>query len=169
MTLVVLPASRLATHRPSELARQAIDGPEWANVQRHDRSGRAAYGRIMRGIAALRSHGIDFSAIAVVTPATVHRANELAEFFEDLGCTHVGFNIEEQEGANDTRPGVSANEARAFWGALLRRRANGSLLLSRRASRKPLLRAHELHGHRNSVTARAGHVRRDAAPRPHRR
>jgi uncharacterized protein len=106
----------------------SIDGPEWANAQRHDRSGRAAYGRIMRGIATLRSHGIDFSAIAVVTPVTVYRADELAEFFEHLGCTHVGFNIEEHEGANDTRPGVSAIEARTFWGALLRRRANGSLL-----------------------------------------
>lgn len=113
----------------------SIDGPEWANVQRHDRSGRAAYGRIMRGIATLRSHGIDFSAIAVVTPTTVHRADELAEFFEHLGCTHVGFNIEEHEGANDTRPGIGAAEARAFWAALLRRRAAGSALRVRELDR----------------------------------
>jgi uncharacterized protein len=113
----------------------SIDGPEWANVQRHDRSGRAAYDRIMRGIATLRLHGIDFSAIAVVTPATVRRSDELAEFFETLGCTHVGFNIEEHEGANDTRPGVSSAGAREFWGALLRRRAAGSALRVRELDR----------------------------------
>ena len=113
----------------------SVDGPEWANVQRHDRSGRAAYGRIMRGIATLRSHDVDFSAIAVVTPATVHRAAELAAFFENLGCTQVGFNIEEHEGANDSRPGVGATEAHEFWGALLRRRADGSVLRVREIDR----------------------------------
>jgi uncharacterized protein len=113
----------------------SIDGPEWADIQRHDRSGRSAHDRIMRGVRTLRAHGIAFSAIAVVTPATVLRADELAEFFENLGCTHVGFNIEECEGANDTRPGVSSEDARAFWRALLRRRAAGSALRVRELDR----------------------------------
>jgi uncharacterized protein len=31
----------------------SIDGPEWADTQRHDRAGRSVHGRIMRGIRTL--------------------------------------------------------------------------------------------------------------------
>jgi uncharacterized protein len=103
----------------------SIDGPEWANSQRHDRAGRSAYSRIMRGIRTLQDHGIPFTAIAVVTPSTITRADEIAEFFERLGCVSVGFNIEEHEGVNDARPDVGYERAREFWLALLRRRAAG--------------------------------------------
>lgn len=113
----------------------SIDGPEWANSQRRDRSGRAVYSRTMRGIETLRSHSIAFSAIAVVTPETFHRVDELADFFEKLGCTHVGFNIEEREGANDARPEVATEDAWEFWSALLRRRAAGSTLRVRELDR----------------------------------
>jgi uncharacterized protein len=113
----------------------SIDGPEWANGQRRDRSGRSVYGRAMHGIEVLRSHGIAFSAIAVVAPETIHRADDLADFFENLGCSHVGFNIEEHEGANDARPGVAASDAQEFWSTLLRRRAAGSSLRVRELDR----------------------------------
>jgi uncharacterized protein len=104
----------------------SIDGPEWADSQRHDRAGRSAHNRIMRGIRTLQDYGVEFTAIAVVTPSTISRADEIAEFFEGLGCLSVGFNIEEHEGVNDARPDVGFEEARQFWRALLRRRANGA-------------------------------------------
>lgn len=106
----------------------SIDGPEWADSQRHDRAGRPAHSRIMRGIRTLQDHDIPFSAIAVVTPSTITRADEIAEFFEGLGCDSVGFNIEEREGANDARPDVEYETARQFWLTLLRRRAVGATL-----------------------------------------
>lgn len=113
----------------------SIDGPEWANGHRRDRAGRSVYGRAMHGIEVLRSRGIAFSAIAVVTPETIHRADELADFFENLGCTQVGFNIEEHEGANDARPGVASGDAQEFWSALLRSRAANSTLRVRELDR----------------------------------
>lgn len=106
----------------------SIDGPEWANSQRHDRAGRSAHSRIMRGIRTLQDHGIPFTAIAVVTPSTITRADEIAEFFEGLGADSVGFNIEEHEGMNDARPDVEYETARQFWLTLLRRRADGAAL-----------------------------------------
>jgi uncharacterized protein len=106
----------------------SIDGPEWADFQRRDRAGRSAHSRIMRGIRTLQDHGIPFTAIAVVTPSTIGRADEIAEFFEGLGCASVGFNIEEHEGANASRPDVEYERARQFWLTLLRRRAVGATL-----------------------------------------
>jgi uncharacterized protein len=113
----------------------SIDGPEWADASRHDRAGRPAHDRIMRGIRTLRAHGVQFTAIAVVTRATVGRADEIAEFFESLGAASVGFNLDEHEGANSARPGIEAAAARAFWRALLRRRAQGSALRVRDVDR----------------------------------
>ena len=104
------------------------DGPEWADFQRRDRAGRSAHSRIMHGIRTLQDHGIPFTAIAVVTPSTIGRADEIAEFFEGLGCASVGFNIEEHEGANASRPDVEYERARQFWLTLLRRRAVGATL-----------------------------------------
>lgn len=106
----------------------SIDGPAWANVSRHDRSGRSAHDRIMRGVRTLRAHGVRFTAIAVITRDTVGRADEIAEFFEFLGAESVGFNLEEHEGANTARLGIDAAAARLFWRTLLRRRAEGSPL-----------------------------------------
>jgi uncharacterized protein len=106
----------------------SIDGPEWANTQRRDRAGRLAHSRIMRGIRTLQVHGIAFTAIAVVTPSTIGRAEEIAAFFEDLGCASVGFNLEEHEGANTGRPDIDPAMAQRFWAALWNRRAAGSHL-----------------------------------------
>lgn len=113
----------------------SIDGPEWADFQRRDRAGRSAHGRIMRGISTLQEHDIPFTALAVVTPSTIGRADEIAEFFEGLGCDSVGFNIEEHEGANASRPDVEYETARQFWFTLLRRRAAGATLRVRELDR----------------------------------
>jgi uncharacterized protein len=109
----------------------SIDGPAACNAARVDRRGESAFERIMRGIAALRAAGISYTAICVVTPETVTHADELVEFFTDLGCTSVGFNLEEQEGVNAHRTPLTAQQAQGFWLRLWQLREAGSGLAIR--------------------------------------
>jgi uncharacterized protein len=113
----------------------SIDGPAWASASRHDRSGRPVHDQIMKGIRALRAHGVRFTVIAVVTRDTIGRADEIADFFESLSADSVGFNLEEYEGANTRRPAIHAAQAQLFWHALLQRRAQGSPLRVREIDR----------------------------------
>jgi uncharacterized protein len=97
----------------------SIDGPEAANVNRVDRGGRPAFEKIMRGIDALRDHEIPFSVICVVSPETIGDPAGMMDFFAGLGCTQVGFNIEELEGVNDSRAVVEVGRAEAFWAGII--------------------------------------------------
>ncbi|MEU9080440.1 radical SAM protein [Kitasatospora sp. NPDC048538] len=76
----------------------SIDGPATLNAQRIDRRGKAAFDRIVKGIARLRAAGIAFSVIAVVTTDSIGHPEELLEFLAGLGCHSIGINIEEAEG-----------------------------------------------------------------------
>ncbi len=79
----------------------SLDGPQHIHdANRTDRSGRGTFERVMRGIRLLRTNNIDYSAIAVITAASVHHPDELWQFFSGLGLTQLGFNPEEVEGAN---------------------------------------------------------------------
>jgi len=93
----------------------SIDGPAVRNAARVDWAGRETFSRTMRGIGKLRQAGIPYTAICVVTPETIGRAEELVRFFIDLGATSVGFNLEEREGANNTRQVIRHDLAEAFW------------------------------------------------------
>jgi uncharacterized protein len=57
----------------------SVDGPEELNHERITRNGRPSYHRIMRGVAALRRHGIGFSALCVVSKPTPGLATRLYE------------------------------------------------------------------------------------------
>jgi uncharacterized protein len=77
----------------------SIDGPQPI----HDRhrqfaSGKGSFELAMRGVERLKAHGIPFSAIAVVSLASLESAEEIYEFFATLGPTSLGLNIEEEEG-----------------------------------------------------------------------
>lgn len=93
----------------------SIDGPLRLNDTRLDRAGQSSFARTMSGIDRLRTAGIEFSAICVVTTATVGAVDELIDFFAQLGCASVGFNIEEQEGLNAHRDQVTPSQAEQFW------------------------------------------------------
>lgn len=97
----------------------SIDGPAAANLNRVDRAGRSAFDRIMRGIAVLREQEIPFSVICVVSSQTIAGPAALMDFFAGLGCTQVGFNIEELEGVNDARTQVDTDAAEQFWAGVV--------------------------------------------------
>ena len=98
----------------------SVDGPATRTALRVDRAGRPAYDRIMRGVAALKRHGIRFAVICVVSDPSPGLATELYRYFVDLGCYWLGINIEEQEGVN-TRDNVRVEAAvRGFWAELTR-------------------------------------------------
>ncbi len=79
----------------------SLDGPQHIHdANRVDRSGRGTFERVMHGINLLRANDIGYSAIAVITAASVHDPDGLWQFFTGLGLMHLGFNPEEIEGVN---------------------------------------------------------------------
>jgi uncharacterized protein len=97
----------------------SVDGPPERNGERVTRGGRAAYDRIVRGIDALRRHGIAFSALCVVGRPEPGLATELYDYFLDLGCDVLGINIEEQEGVNTRAVHLDGDLVRGFWAELV--------------------------------------------------
>jgi uncharacterized protein len=97
----------------------SVDGPRKRNGERVTRAGQPAYYRIVRGVAALRRHGLPFSALAVVNDPSPGRAVELYEYFLDLGCEVLGVNIEETEGVNTRANAHDARTVTAFWAELV--------------------------------------------------
>jgi uncharacterized protein len=83
----------------------SIDGPQPIHdAHRRRRGGGGTFDDVMRGIALLRSHDIQFHCIAVITDANVDAADTMFEFFEGLALQHVCFVPEQIQGAN---PGTS--------------------------------------------------------------
>ncbi|WP_308424574.1 cyclophane-forming radical SAM peptide maturase AmcB [Micromonospora sonchi] len=97
----------------------SVDGPRERNADRVTRSGRPAYDRIVRGVAALRRHGVPFSALAVVNDPSPGRATELYEYCLELGCEVLGVNIEETEGVNTRDNSHDAAAVTGFWAELV--------------------------------------------------
>ncbi|WP_307812653.1 cyclophane-forming radical SAM peptide maturase AmcB [Micromonospora coerulea] len=97
----------------------SVDGPRERNGERVTRGGRPAYDRIVAGVAALRRHGLPFSALAVVSRPGPGLATELYDYFLDLGCDVLGVNIEETEGVNTRTNARDAGAVTAFWAELV--------------------------------------------------
>jgi uncharacterized protein len=93
----------------------SVDGPAELNGGRVNRGGVPAYDRILRGITALRRHGIGFSALCVVSAPRPGLAKQLYAYFLDLGCDVLGINIEEQEGVNSRSNDFDGDGVRTFW------------------------------------------------------
>jgi uncharacterized protein len=97
----------------------SVDGPEDLNHERITRTGRPSYDRVMRGVAALRRHGIGFAALCVVSKPTAGLATRLYEYFLELGCDVLGINIEEQEGVNTRGNAYHEEAVVGFWAELV--------------------------------------------------
>ena len=81
----------------------SIDGPARVHDRhRRTRSGGPTHARVVRGIELLRRFGVEHDAIAVVTGDSLGCADEIVDFFLELGIGDVGFNVDEQEGINGT-------------------------------------------------------------------
>ncbi|MGC9669370.1 cyclophane-forming radical SAM peptide maturase AmcB [Planosporangium sp. 12N6] len=97
----------------------SVDGPPELNTARVTRGGAPAYDRIVRGVHALRRHGIGFSALCVVSAPRPGLAAELYAYFLDLGCDVLGINIEEQEGVNARSNDFAGDAVRTFWAEMV--------------------------------------------------
>ena len=97
----------------------SVDGARHRNGDRRGRGGRPAYDQILRGVEALRRHGITFSALCVVSDPHPGLASELYDFFLELGCDVLGINIEETEGVNLRPNRWSAEAVAGFWAELV--------------------------------------------------
>lgn len=107
----------------------SIDGPAHIHdAHRKTRQGKGTHERAMHGVELLRSHGIDFHVIAVVTQDSLDHADEIFDFFMDAGIVRFGFNIEEQEGIHTRSsldPGQNDRVAAFFRTMFERQKAAG--------------------------------------------
>lgn len=79
----------------------SIDGPEFLHDRnRLTRGGKGTFKSAMKGIELLKKNNIPFSNIAVITAASLDYPIEIYNFFKEMGITSLGFNIDEEDGAN---------------------------------------------------------------------
>ncbi|MBY3181037.1 GRRM system radical SAM/SPASM domain protein [Rhizobium laguerreae] len=79
----------------------SLDGPpQFNDVARPNWGGRGSCDKVLRGIGMLNKAKIPFAILCVLTDKNILFPDVLFEFFQSLGPTMVGFNIEEIEGAN---------------------------------------------------------------------
>lgn len=104
----------------------SIDGPrELHDRHRKTRSGKGTFDRTLAGIRSLRSHGVPFHVISVLSRESLAMADELLAFYIDEGIDQVCFNVEESEGdhVSDLFDGP---ELAARYAAFLRRFWHGA-------------------------------------------
>ena len=77
----------------------SVDGPAFLHDRfRRTRGGKGTHTRVIQGMELLRSEGIPFHVITVLTGASLDYPDELYEFYRQYGISSVGFNVEEIEG-----------------------------------------------------------------------
>ena len=91
----------------------SIDGPAPIHdAHRKTRSGDGTHAKTIRGAELLKTNGIPFGVVAVISDASLGRPDEIYQYFRSLGIRGVGFNIEEVEGANATSSLGDESESR---------------------------------------------------------
>jgi len=77
----------------------SVDGPAFLHDRfRRTRRGKGTHARVVEGMELLRSEGIPFHVITVLTGESLDYPDELYEFYLQHGISSVGFNVEEIEG-----------------------------------------------------------------------
>lgn len=128
----------------------SVDGPAWLHDRhRHTRRGDGTHGQVTAGMARLHAAGIRFHAIAVVTADTLAAPEAFVDYFEGLGITGLGCNIDEAEGLH-ARSSLSGHEA--AHAALLQRLLSSRLPVRELDTARHLiaeaLPRYRWHGHR---------------------
>ncbi|HEY6349442.1 MAG TPA: cyclophane-forming radical SAM/SPASM peptide maturase GrrM/OscB [Candidatus Angelobacter sp.] len=99
--------------------RVSIDGPQWLHdSNRVTRQQRGTFPEVMRGINLLRSNGIPFDVLCVLTREALQVPEELWAFLSNLGAKGVGFCIEEVLGehkASSLEFAASCEQVRNFF------------------------------------------------------
>ncbi len=69
----------------------SIDGPrELHDAYRRDKGGKPTFDKVMRGLAALREHGVEWNALTTVNAANEAQPEEVYRFLrDDCGCEFV--------------------------------------------------------------------------------
>ena len=96
----------------------SIDGPKFLHDHnRITRSGKGTFDIAMAGVELLKKNNIRFSNIAVLTAKSLDFPIEIYEFFKELAPYSLGFNIDEEDGANTISTIQSEHEQklRTFW------------------------------------------------------
>jgi uncharacterized protein len=93
----------------------SIDGPAALHdASRQTRNGMGTHGRVVTGIRRLQEAGIPLHAICVLTRAHLDHADQVFDFFVELGIKELGFNIDEVDGVNRTSSLEAEDSAAAF-------------------------------------------------------
>ena len=106
----------------------SLDGPEHINDRnRVYRNGRGSFEKVLKGINYLKKHDIEFSVISVLTDYSLDYADEIYNFFYDLGNVRsLGFNMDEEDGVNtkSTLNDSISPKLKNFWKRIFRLQLN---------------------------------------------
>lgn len=81
----------------------SVDGPAFLHDRcRRTRQGKGTLERVLRGIHLLHEKQVPFDVITVLTASSLDCPDELFDFYQANGISHVAFNVEEIEGPNIT-------------------------------------------------------------------
>lgn len=70
----------------------SIDGPEELHdAYRVDKGGQPTFSRVVRGLEALKKHGVEFNTLTVVNRTNSYRANEVYRFLKQIGSKYLQF------------------------------------------------------------------------------
>jgi uncharacterized protein len=79
----------------------SIDGPKHiTDRNRVYRNGKGSFEIIIKNIELLKKRNIEFSVIAVITDYSLDYADEIYDFFKQLGVKSLCFNMDEEDGIN---------------------------------------------------------------------
>ncbi len=103
----------------------SIDGPrDIHDAYRRDKAGKPTFDKVMRGLAALREHGVEWNALTTVNAANEDRSAEVYRFLRDeCGCEFMQFIPIVERPSEDGVPVGSEVTARSVsprgWGRFL--------------------------------------------------
>jgi uncharacterized protein len=96
----------------------SCDGPEFLHdANRLTRGGKGTFKEVMAGADLLKKNNIDFHVIGVITDKSLDHAEEIYNFFFEMGVRSFGLNIDEEDGSNKKSTIQEPLEAKLkiFW------------------------------------------------------
>ncbi|MDB6145602.1 MAG: Radical domain protein [Pseudomonas sp.] len=87
----------------------SLDGPRNVHdLYRPDKRGRSSFDDVMRGVALLKRHNVDFNVLVTVAREVAHHPLEIYRFLKAEGIRHIQFNpvVERQPNAPEITQGL---------------------------------------------------------------